>query len=58
MQNILASTAEEHTKLCQMRYDAKKKTGQIDRQFMEISNRITNEISALNKSKISSAILK
>jgi hypothetical protein len=55
---ILASIAEHHTKLCRKRYDVKMKTSEIDKKLMEISHRITNEISNLTKAKVSSAILR
>lgn len=55
---ILAISAEEHTVLCLKRYHAKKKTREIDTRFVEILNRITNEISTKKKSRISSAMVK
>ena len=43
----LAISAEEHTVLCLKRYHAKKKTREIDTKFLEILNRISNEISSV-----------
>lgn len=55
---IVAANIEQHTQLCLKRYHAKKKTSEIDKKFLAICNRITNEISGLTKSKVSSAVIK
>lgn len=58
LKEVLAISAEEHTTLCLERYHAKKKTRDIDTKLLEISNKITNEISNESKTKASSALLK
>lgn len=58
MNEVKASVLVHHTQLCKKRYTAKKKTNEIDKKFMDISHRITNEISLINKSKISSTIIR
>ena len=58
LSEILAISAEEHTILWLQRYHAKKKTREIDTKFLEILNRISDEISSMKKSKVSSAMIK
>lgn len=58
MKEVLAISAEEHTTLCLKRYHAKKKTREIDTKLLDISNKITNEISSEAKTKSNSALLK
>ena len=58
LKEVLAISAEEHTTLCLKRYHAKKKTREIDTKLLDISNKITNEISSEVKTKSNSALLK
>lgn len=54
----MASKVEHHGELCLKRLEAKNKTDLIDKKFMELSHRITNEISGITKAKVSSAVVK
>jgi hypothetical protein len=54
---IKASQIEKHNDLCLQRIETKKKTSKIDKRFIEISNKISHEISGMTKSRVSSAII-
>lgn len=56
--DIPVSKIESHNSLCLKRIETKKKTSKIDKKFLDISARITTEISGMTKAKISSAVLR
>lgn len=55
---IAASQIDYHNQLCLKRIHTKEKASKVDKQFMEILNKITKEILSLSRAKGSSAIIK
>ena len=55
---IPASQIDYHNQLCLKRIHTKEKASKVDKQFMEILNKITREILSLSRAKGSSAIIK